>query len=196
MNSKSKATYQSILNAAERLFTEKGYSGVSLQDIARAVNMRHASLYYYAPHGKEQLYVEVMERIMRRHGEGLTSAIIEAGDDLRMQLHAVARWFGSNPPLDLGRIVHSDLPAISPAEAERLIEFSLNTLRMPLAAMLRNGVKKGLIAAADTDFAAMGLLGLLQSIHNIPKQFLPTDADRLRAFQIAADMLLDGWRKH
>jgi hypothetical protein len=67
---------------------------------------------------------------------------------------------------------------------------------MPLAAMLRNGVKKGAIAVADVDFAAMGLLGLLQSVHNIPSSFLPTETDRTQAFQASADMLLDGWRRH
>ncbi|MDX2162372.1 MAG: TetR/AcrR family transcriptional regulator [bacterium] len=193
MNPKHNATYQQILNAAEQLFTEKGYGAVSLQEIARAVEMRHASMYYYVPEGKAQLYIAVMERVMQRHGDGLTSAIIDAGDDLRAQLHAVAEWFAVNPPLDLGRIVRSDLPAINSHEAQRLIDFSLNTLRMPIAAALRSGIRKGVIALDDPDFAAMGLVGLLQSVHNIPRRFLPTQGDLTRAFKAAADMLLDGW---
>ncbi len=195
MNQKNNTTYQHILNSAERLFLERGYAGVSLQDIARSLDMRHASLYYYAPAGKEQLYIEMMERLMRRHGEGLTSAIIEAGDDLRTQLHAVALWFASQPPLDLGRMVRADIPAISPSEAVRLIDLSLNTLRMPIAAVIRNGAKKGLLVTEDPDFAAMAFIGLIQSVHNIPPMFLPTEAARIHAFKASVDMLMNGWIK-
>ncbi|HYO42033.1 MAG TPA: helix-turn-helix domain-containing protein [Candidatus Limnocylindrales bacterium] len=188
------ATHQRILDAAERLFAERGLGAVSLQDIAREVSMRHASLYYYAPRGKEQLYVEAMERSLRRHGEGLTMAIIAAGDDFRAQLHAIARWFATSSPLDLGRIVHADLPAIAAAaDAERLMATSLDTVRMPIAAAIRNAARRGLIEAPDPEFAAMALVALLQSVHNIPRRFLPSDAHVIAAAQACADMLLFGW---
>jgi len=189
------ATYQRILDASERLFSELGYRAVTLQDIAKAVEMRHASLYYYAPQGKEQLYIEVMERSFKRHGEGLTNAVIEAGDDFRAQIHAVAHWFATHPPIDLGRIVRSDMPSINPVDAGRLVDLSLETLRVPISAVIRNATKKGFIEVADPDFAAMGLVGLLQSVHNIPHQFLPTTEALVKAAQSCADMLLFGWYK-
>ncbi len=185
-------TYQRIIDASERLFSERGYTAVTLQDIAQAVEMRHASLYYYAPNGKEQLYIAVMQRSFRQHGEGLTNAIIQAGDDFRAQIYAVADWFATHPPLDLGRIVRSDMPAINPADAERLIDLSLETVRVPIAAVIRNAARKGLVNVADPDFAAMGLVALVQSVHNIPPRFIPDPAATARA---AADMLLDGWFK-
>lgn len=195
MKRKNSKTEQRILDASERLFSELGYTGVTLQDIAAAVEMRHASLYYYAPEGKEQLYVAVMERSFRRHGEGLTNAIIAAGDDLRAQLHALAAWFATHPPIDLGRIVRSDLPAIEPDHAQQLIALSLETVRMPISAVIRNAVRKGLIEVQDVDFAAMGLVALLQSVHNVPEMFLLGEADRVKAAQSSADMLLFGWLK-
>ncbi len=157
--------------------------------------MRHASLYYYAPDGKEQLYVEVMDRSFKQHGEGLTVAIIEAGDDFRAQIHAVAHWFATHPPIDLGRIVRSDMPAINPKYADKLVELSIEALRVPISAVIKNGVKKGIIDVTDADFAAMGLVGLLQSVHNIPQQFLPTREAQVQATTAAADMLLYGWFK-
>jgi AcrR family transcriptional regulator len=195
MMMKRQATHQRILDAAERLFSERGLAAVTLQDIAQAVNMRHASLYYYAPEGKAQLYVEVMTRNFKRHGEGLTSAIIEAGDDFRAQIHAIATWFASHPPLDLGRIVRADMPALAPKHAEYLTELSMETLRMPIAAAIRNANRKGLVHLPDVEFAAMGMVGLLQSIHNIPGRYLPSQADLIAAAKAAADMLLDGWIK-
>ncbi|MDX2137503.1 MAG: TetR/AcrR family transcriptional regulator [Chloroflexota bacterium] len=186
-------TYQRILDASEVLFSEFGFSGVTLQQIAKAVDMRHASLYYYAPKGKEDLYIKVTERSFRRHGEGLTNAIIEAGADFRDQVHAVAYWFAVHPPIDLGRIVRSDMPAINPVDAERLTELSLEMLRVPIAAIIRNAIRKGLVHVNDPDFAAMGLVGLLQSVHNIPQRFIPDRDARVAATISAANMLLDGW---
>jgi AcrR family transcriptional regulator len=93
---KDNATYHRLLDAAEALFMERGLAAVTLQDIASAIEMRHASLYYYAPKGKEQLYVAVMERTFKQHGEGLTDAVIQAGDDFRAQMHAVATWFATH----------------------------------------------------------------------------------------------------
>ncbi len=193
MKNRNNATYQRILDASEQLFSERGFTAITLQDIAQSVNMRHASLYYYAPNGKEQLYIEVMGRMFRRHGEGLTNAIIEAGDDFRQQVHAIAYWFATHPPIDLGRIVRSDMPAINPVEAERLIDLSLASLRVPIASVIRNGVRKQEVSVGDIDFAAMGLVGLLESVHNIPQKFLPTREAKIEAALAASDMLLDGW---
>lgn len=193
MPTKDNATHQRILDAADRLFAERGYAGVTLQDIGQAASLRHASLYYYAPRGKEQLYIEVTERAFQRHNAGLTDAIIGAGGDLRAQLHAAARWFASQAPIDLGRMVRSDMPALPPEEADRLMHACLSAVRTPIAAAIRNATRKGLLTVEDADFAAMGFVGLVQSIHNIPKVFLPTaEALELAACR-AADMLLDGW---
>jgi hypothetical protein len=155
--------------------------------------MRHASLYYYVPNGKEQLYLDVMERSFKHHREGLTNTIIEAGDDFRTQIHAIAEWFAMHHPIDLGRIVRSDMPELAPENANKLMEWSLDSLRMPIAAVIRNGVKKGNILVPDIDFAAMGLVALVQSIHNIPRSYLEDENDLIEAAKKAADMLLDGW---
>ncbi len=193
MEQRNNKTYRRIVDAAEALFAERGYAGVSLPDIAGAVGMRHASLYYYVPNGKEQLYVDVMERSFRQHREGLTNAIIEAGDDFRAQIHAIAAWFATHRPIDLGRMVRSDMPELAPENARKLTEWSLDALRMPISAVIRNGIKKGHILVPDIDFAAMGLVALVQSIHNIPRTYLPDEDDVIKAAKAAADMLLDGW---
>lgn len=195
MRAANNPTHHAILDAAERLFAERGYAAVKLHDIAKAVDMRHASLYYYAPEGKEQLYVAVMERSFNRHRDGLTDAIIRAGDDLRAQMHAVAEWFASQPPVDLGQIVRSDMPAIHPQHAERLTELSLEALRQPIASALRRAQDKGQVNVLDVNFAAMGLVGFLQTAHNIPPRYYRSVDDRAQLAKAMADMLLDGWLK-
>src|SRR5688500_3338007 len=101
-------TYKRILAVAEELFAQRGYSAVKLRDIAYAVDMKHASLYYYVPGGKEALFVQVMEHSFQRHQDGVTKAIEAAGQGLRQQLYAVADWFVIEVAMDLGRFHQGD----------------------------------------------------------------------------------------
>jgi TetR/AcrR family transcriptional regulator, cholesterol catabolism regulator len=57
--SKSQVTRRLILEAAARLFREKGYAAVSLREIAQAVNMKTGSLYYHFD-SKESLVEEIL----------------------------------------------------------------------------------------------------------------------------------------
>jgi AcrR family transcriptional regulator len=108
-----------ILAAAETLFRQGGYSNVTMRDIAEEVGIRQASLYYHFP-SKEQLFITVTEQVFARHRNGLQQAIHEAGSDLRGQLHAVSRWFISQPPLNFLSLMHTDVPTLSEEHIQRL----------------------------------------------------------------------------
>jgi AcrR family transcriptional regulator len=123
---------QRVLAAAERLFAERGYNSVTLRAIAGVIGIRHASLYHHAPGGKEQLYVEVVERNLRRHAAGLQGAMDGADSSLRAQLQGIAAWLLAQPPMDLVRMTHSDLPAIDPDEAQRLAQLAFEAIIMPV----------------------------------------------------------------
>jgi AcrR family transcriptional regulator len=108
-----------ILAAAETLFRQGGYSNVTMRDIAEEVGIRQASLYYHFP-SKEQLFITVTEQVFARHRNGLQQAIHEAGSDLRGQLHAVSRWFISQPPLNFLSLMHTDVPTLGEEHIQRL----------------------------------------------------------------------------
>lgn len=184
-------TRRRILDIAEELFSKRGYSAVTLRDIATAVGIKHASLYYYAPGGKEGLYVEVMERNFKRHHDGLVEAIAGAGDDLRDQIQAVAGWITSQPPMDLSRMMHADMPAIQPEHAERLMQSAYDALRLPITEALRQAREQ--VSITDYDMAALALVSVLQSVHNIPAAY--PNAVRQRVGVEIANMMLYGWLK-
>jgi AcrR family transcriptional regulator len=108
-----------VLAAAETLFRKRGYSNVTMRDIAEEVGIRQASLYYHFP-SKEQLFITVTEQVFERHRNGLQQAIQEAGSDLRVQLQAASRWFISQPPLNFLSLMHTDVPALSEQHIQRL----------------------------------------------------------------------------
>lgn len=53
---------QTIINAAIKLFSQKGYAATSIRDLSKEVNMKSASLYHYFSSKKDLLDV-----IMRRY---------------------------------------------------------------------------------------------------------------------------------
>lgn len=184
-------TRERILAVAEKLFTSRGYSAVRLRDIAQEVGMRHASLYYYAPGGKEGLYVEVMQRNFERHQAGMAQAIADAGSDVRRQIHAVAQWLVTQPPVDLARMKEADLPSLDPQKAQMLGDLAVNAMTIPLIETLARAKAAGVIQVDDPELAAMAFITLMQSVHNIPAEHLPEGLAPLGT-QLA-DMLLYGW---
>lgn len=132
-----------VLRAAERLFSERGYKAVTMRDIANEVGMKPASLYNHAPRGKEDLFIAITERNLARHRAGIEQAIVEAAPELRSRLRAIGRWLLSQPPTNLQRMQHSDMPAIAPAEAERLSWLAYQSILAPVAQLVREASEQG-----------------------------------------------------
>lgn len=157
-----------VLDAAAKLFTERGYAAVTLRDIAKEVGIRHTSLYHHVPGGKEELFVEVTERHLQQHRRGLVASMAAAGLEIRGQLYAAASWFLTQPPVDLVRMTYADMPAIAPKEAERLSEMAFQALLTPVEEVLVAARARGEIDYDDPGLIAGGLVGMIQSLHSVP----------------------------
>ncbi len=177
-----------VLQTAEHLFSERGYAAVTLRDIADALNIKQASLYYHAPGGKEELFVQVTERGLERHRVGLEAAISTAGDTLREQLQAAARWLLSQPSINYGRMLQSDMPAISPHEAERLRMSAFASLITPLHHAFQAGLTDDSPAKAKAVHLAGAFLSVIEGVHNLPAHFLNSEPK-----ETMADFLIDTW---
>lgn len=185
------ATYMRILDAAAELFSAHGYEGVTLRDIGNAVNIKHASLYYYAPQGKQQLYMAVMERTFQRHREGITHAIAGAESDIRSQLRAVGQWLVSQPPMNMSRVIQADTNALGEENAVRLSRFAYDALRDPLVAALEQARADGHITLRNLDMGALSFLTMVEVVHSVPsggnRMLMDAYIDEL------IEMLMHGW---
>lgn len=91
---RSLATSLSILDAAERLFAERGYEGASVRDIAKAAGAQIASVSFH--HGsKEALF----ERVVERRASELSA----------MRLEALAAASSGNESLTLEQVLSAFL---------------------------------------------------------------------------------------
>lgn len=83
-------TDQRILEAATALFSEKGYHGTSMREVAAAVGIKAGSLYNHFP-GKEDLLFRIAHGVMVELLEGGRAAIAEH-DDAAGRLRALVHW--------------------------------------------------------------------------------------------------------
>jgi AcrR family transcriptional regulator len=160
-----------VLCTAERLFNERGYTAVTLRDIADALGIRQASLYYHVPGGKEALFIEVSERSFHRHRAGLEAAILGAGTEPREQLRGAARWILSQHMPDLGRMTNSDMPAIAEAHAQRLTQLAFESLLLPIAGIFRRANESGECRSKEATLLAGAFISVIASIQHLPAHF-------------------------
>jgi AcrR family transcriptional regulator len=161
------AARKRVLDAAEKLFTERGFAAVTLRDIAQALGLNHASLYHHVPGGKEELYVEVMRRGLNKHNHGLTNAISTAGNDWQAQLRAAAHWLVNQPPLDITRMRTSDMPALTKRHARQLNDEVYALLLTPIQGIFMRGL--GMPFQRAILLTGMFLF-MFEGVHSAPRE--------------------------
>lgn len=185
-------SHERVLNSAERLFAQRGYNSVTLRDIAADVGVHHTTLYHHVPGGKEQLFIDVLERTLQHHRKGMTDAIAQAQVSVRSQLYAVAAWLLSQPPMDLVRLTYSDMPAINPAQAERLLNLTYDAMLSPIEKVLRSAQQRGEVAEHDYSLVAGTFLGMIENLYSVPSTVIVKTRQQMAAELI--NILLMGLR--
>ncbi|MBX3064676.1 MAG: TetR/AcrR family transcriptional regulator [Anaerolineae bacterium] len=185
-----------VLNVAERLFSERGYAAVTLRDIADALGIKQASLYYHVPQGKQALFAEVTERGLHRHQHGLEQSISAAaatagsaiGEQMRAQLNAAAHWLLSQPPLNLSRMTTSDMPELDQEVARQLEQTAYQSLMIPLANIFRQAAHSGKLrrdaAGVAPELMAGTLLASVESLRHLREEYFTRGAST-RESQVA-----------
>lgn len=160
-----------------------------MHEIAAAVGIRQASLYYHFP-SKEHLFMAVTEQIFARHHLGLQTAIA-AAPDLRSQLQAVTRWFLSQPPLNFLSLLHTDMPALSQESKQHLGSIVFPSIFDPLRDMFARARDRNEIRDVQPETLAGFVLTLMDGI-NLAGTTIPTALPReVLADQMVA-IFLDG----
>ncbi|MGW0037854.1 TetR family transcriptional regulator [Gordonia sp. NPDC003376] len=79
-----------LLECAIRNFTERGYHGTSMRDIASSAGVTVASIYHYYP-SKQEILREIMAATMRDTIESTRDAVLAADNSPARQLDAAMR---------------------------------------------------------------------------------------------------------
>ena len=153
-----------IMEAAARVFAERGYHGASTQDIADTLGIRQASLYYYFS-SKEA----ALEQVCLQGVGGFFEAAqgIQAGPGTpREKLASLIRAHIA-PLLDRSHFVRVFLTQrqFLPNESRRRIGKWSRGIEQIFEAVIRQGVRKGEFRReADPRLTALAILGMANAV--------------------------------
>jgi AcrR family transcriptional regulator len=153
-----------ILDAAEALFSKRGYAGIGLSEVAESVGLGKSSLFHHF-RTKAQLYAAVAGRILERVEVQLMRSLARGGDPvvrIERWLDELIDLLAANPTY--ARILlrslfeDDDLPGDTPEELEA--ERAVASIMGSVGALLREGMSAGLFRAASVQHLLLTLVGL------------------------------------
>jgi AcrR family transcriptional regulator len=191
------ATRAAILDHAQRLFQERGYSGVAMGDIAAAVGVTKPTLYYHFPH-KEALYTEMVVDILTRIGQGVARAMTTyttAADRLYMLAYQGFVYAPRNGKMDT---MMRDVELHLVPEDQARVEAAFNRYLMdPVRGIMREGITAGELRPEDPELLARVWFLLLDAfVGSKGTADTPLMADRPVLARHLTQLFLDGAAAH
>lgn len=157
-----------LLKVAAECFNSKGFSGTSLKDVAKKLNITDAALYYYVKN-KEELVnlcylraVELAQSAFERANADGESALEKLQLYIRYQIEEVC---GEDGPV----AILSEIPALKPKHRDYIMQSSID-LNRKITALIEEGVNNGTMVSSNPVATSDAILG---AINWIPKWYRP-----------------------
>lgn len=153
-------TRDEILEAAAQIFSQKGFHGTSMQDIAQAVNLQKASLYHHVS-SKQELLVGVLDQALDLLIEKMQTVMhqpLPANAKLRLAIEVYL----------VTMLEHRDLASVLLLE-HRSLEPKFRSRHIPRRDrfeslwrdLILEGKAQGVFNCADVPLVSRALLGTL-----------------------------------
>jgi AcrR family transcriptional regulator len=184
-NSDPTNTRSRVIEAADALLHQHGYMGVSMDAIAERIGIRKASLYYHFPDGKDQIVLEIAERLIQFDAQGFEEAI-QTEQTARARLEAMARFIFKDTRQT--NLVLRDSSRFMPQEhQQKIAQLFFSQMFPKVQSVFETGIKNAELRPHDTRFATFSFLSLLSEMnapeHQTAWNDLPTQI---------TDLLLNG----
>ena len=139
---------QDILSAAKRLFAQRGYGGVSLDHIAKAVGASKQNLLYYFP-SKEELYRRVLHGVLDvwlSYMDALSQRPDDPEQAIREYIAGKLRFSREHP--DDSRVYANEVISGAPIFATEIAERVIPALQADVA-IFNRWAERGLCRQVD-----------------------------------------------
>ncbi|GAC1381175.1 MAG: TetR/AcrR family transcriptional regulator [Ktedonobacteraceae bacterium] len=157
------ATRQRILEAAERVFAEKGYHGTVVDDIIHTADISKGGFYFHFPN-KQGIFLVLMEALTPRLISATERAIGQETDPIAKvdaALRTVLATFARHRRLS--RILLIEAVGLGPNFEQKLMQ-----VRTQFAAVIQRhldqAIAEGAIAPLDTEVASFAWLGAINEL--------------------------------
>jgi AcrR family transcriptional regulator len=155
---RSRTTRAALLEAARKLFVERGYGAVSAEEIVAAAGLTRGALYHHFK-DKRDLFEAVFEEAERNMTEEIASAIAAAGDAVSGMTVGLTTFLDVCERPDVVRLVLTDAPAVLGWQEWRAVEarHGLGLIRRTL----ERAAAEGLLAPAPIEVLAQLVLSAM-----------------------------------
>jgi len=182
-----------ILMTATRLFMQRGYSAVSINDIVQAADVTKPTLYYHFS-DKEELFVLVAIHMLADMHGTMRRAIAEQSDT-RGRLVALAQVLLNEPNGDTRMMRHQAREHLSPERQQRLADAFRRYMVEPLREVMQQGLDNGELTRHSAHDLAMLFLGLMEGFQRqIAPPVVPEHSEIYQAIstdRFSAETLVD-----
>lgn len=178
-----------IMQAAIRLFQQKGYHATSMQDIADEVGLQKGSLYHYIS-GKEDLLVVIMHDALGQYNARLAEIrglALPVRQRLEMAVKAHVKGIAEN--LGMLTIFLRESYALNP-EQQRLITQESDRYNRMFEALFAEGVASGELRGLDPKLSTRVVLGACNWLYRWYRPDGPQSIDQVSDFVV--DLLFNG----
>jgi AcrR family transcriptional regulator len=155
-------TRNRAIEAADALLHERGYMGVSMDDIAKQIGIRKASLYHHFPDGKDQIVMALGERLIEFDARGLEAALQHA--NVRDRLEAMARFIFQDTR-QTNAVLRDAVRFMATEHQRRIAALFFNRMFAPVQAAFEAGISSSELKPHDTRFATFSFLSLLSEMN-------------------------------
>ncbi|MFM8322046.1 MAG: TetR/AcrR family transcriptional regulator [Chloroflexota bacterium] len=179
-----------VLEAAEALLLERGYRGLSMREIAEAVGVTKAALYYHFK-DKEELLLAILDAYLVDM-EARLAALADEALPARDKIQRLVAMILSQPAEKraLIRLSSQEMAQLGHPARQSFDRVYHTRFLDRIQAILQHGMQTGELRRVDPGMAAWALLGMLYPyFYPAHSQDLPAPADV--AGQLAA-LFLDG----
>jgi len=151
------------IEAAAKVFAEKGFHGATTQDIAQTMGIQQGSLYYYFK-SKEQALQEVCEYGFDVYVERMKKICAKDQPFEAKILAIITSHLTNYSQKDSAMKVHNEQRLYLPVERRTRIKQLGSTYRELLEQTLKQGIKAGVVRDdIDTHFIAYSIIGICNS---------------------------------
>jgi AcrR family transcriptional regulator len=173
-----------IIEEATNLFVLHGYHGISMREIAEAVGISKAGLYYHF-RDKEALFLAILNEHLE-HLERLIKDARKAGPTTREQVAALVRAILEQVPDQRAiiRLASQEMPHISQTARAEFSRLYQEKFLGQIQDILRDGIIAGEVRAMDVSLATWVLLGMMYPF------FYPSQERELESRDEAINLIL------
>lgn len=158
--SKKEALRRNVLEAAARLFAQRGFGGTNLQDIAESLGISRPALYYYFK-SKEDILTSLVEEVTVFSGHQATELASKTdfnpSETLRQMVFNHAKWLLEHPvEFRVVERTENDLPAAT----RRTHDKAKRALLDNFTRTVERGIELGHFRPVDPTVTAFSIIGM------------------------------------